>query len=53
MSDDRVAIVYVTLDVKMLNIPYVAGTTAEDLCTKVNNIITIYLSLQNNFFYRK
>lgn len=35
MEEDKIAIINVATEVKIINIPYATGWTAEDLCIKV------------------
>ncbi|XP_012288894.1 tyrosine-protein kinase hopscotch [Orussus abietinus] len=35
MDEDRVAVIYLTTDTKLLNVAFAAGWTTEDLCIKV------------------
>lgn len=36
MEDDKLAVINVATEVKIINITYVTGWTAEDLCIKVS-----------------
>ncbi|XP_015589166.1 tyrosine-protein kinase hopscotch isoform X2 [Cephus cinctus] len=35
MEEDRVAIIHLATDTKIINVPFSAGTTAEELCVKI------------------
>ena len=39
MEEDKIAIVNVATEVKIINIAYASGSTAEDLCIKVSIFI--------------
>lgn len=50
MEEDKIAIINVATEVKILNIAYATGSTAEDLCIKVRTILVGY-SLFYHFHY--